>query len=187
VNRTKLFLGSVAFVGAVAAHVSACNSSPSTGPGDGASDAKDGSVSTPCPSALPPQGGACSGGASCSYGEACNPTIAVCTGGFWENSPAVLADGGSCPMLAPAEGVECMLCAAVATCTYDSDCDEDGGSRITATCKSGTWTVASVACPLNAGDAGDAGPPADGGPDARADAPEDAHSDRDDARTDGAD
>jgi hypothetical protein len=173
---------------AVVALVSACNSSNSNGTGDAAGGGKDGLASTPCPSQAPSQGAACSGAASCAYGEACNQTVSVCTGGFWENSPAVVTEGGACPTSAPDPGAACALCESV-TCTFDSDCDLDGGVRIAAKCTSGAWAVSKTDCPFDAGspeagptdggdggDASDAGDASDGNADASSEGG-DAHAD----------
>jgi len=126
--------------------VAACTGSAGNG-SDGGAGARDVFVSTPCPSEAPSQGAACSGAASCPYGKACDQTISVCTGGFWENSPAVLEDGGECPLTPPDHGADCRLCAASGPCTYDSDCDLDAGVSVTAVCNAGTWKVASKDCP----------------------------------------
>jgi hypothetical protein len=155
------------FIAPLGLGLSACSSSSSHPPSDGGSDGQDATVSTPCPKSQPAQGAACSGASSCSYGAACSQTISVCTGGFWENSPAVLADGGECPATVPANGADCSLCASVGACSYNASCELDGGTRAVASCTSGHWSVTSMLCPVDGGISdGSSVDGADGAPDA---------------------
>jgi hypothetical protein len=150
----------------------ACTSSAGNGADGGRDGGGDAIVSTPCPAAAPAQGASCSGAASCPYGTACNQTISVCTGGFWENSPAVLMDGGSCPPSPPAEGAACAICPSTGPCAYDTACEPDaGGTMTSAVCKGGAWSVTTTACPFDAGMSDAGAPDAPSEADASTDAP----------------
>jgi hypothetical protein len=179
--NTKL-LYALVFLGPAA--IAACSSSSKSAGDAGMDGPSDAIVSTPCPGTAPAQGAACTGASSCPYGSACSQTVSVCTGGFWENSPAVVLDGGECPLSIPANGADCTICPSTGPCTYNTTCDpEAGASMATASCTSGHWSVAMTLCPF------DAGIPDVGPPDAMGDAPSDVHDadlDAPDAREDAA-
>jgi hypothetical protein len=160
--RASVVLGAAALV--------ACSSTSKSVADAGLEGPSDAIVSTPCPSTPPKEGSACIGVSSCPYGSACNQTVSVCTGGFWESSQAVLMDGGMCPSTVPANGADCTICPQAGPCTYNSTCEPDAGpSSASASCTGGHWSVATTKCAF------DASLPDVGPEDATSDALSDVH------------